>query len=199
MIFWLCRYLRFVSFGDNEFSEYGGPGMEATASGSKRILECAEEAKSPHRILVRSLLKSRNKLRAKYRELRAECKRWRNQAAAVEKSRSAWRQRALRGEAALPSERAERGVLDAPVQELREPSPRPRPSASSACDDRGAAESFRQAIPQFFECLLAEGFDRIFPADPHRDEESDAIGVGRGIGRGGRRGVRTSTGRTRPG
>ena len=75
--------------------------MEATASGAKRILEYVEEAKSPQRILVRSLLKSRNSLRAKYRELRAECKRWRNQAAAVTKSRDAWRRRALAGEAAL--------------------------------------------------------------------------------------------------
>jgi hypothetical protein len=80
--------------------------MEATASGTKGILEDVEEAKSPRRILVRSLLKSRNTLRAKYRGLRAECKRWRNQAAAVEKSRAAWRRRALAGEAALREERA---------------------------------------------------------------------------------------------
>ena len=64
--------------------------MDANGTGSTRILQHAEEAKSPRRILVRSLLKSRNKLRAKYRELRAECKRWRNQAAAVERSRSTW-------------------------------------------------------------------------------------------------------------
>ena len=93
----------------------GGTGMEANASGSKRILECAEEAKSPHRILVRSLLKSRNTLRAKYRELRAECKRWRNQAAAVEKSRAAWRQRA-EARAAAPGEQAERAALEAQLQ-----------------------------------------------------------------------------------
>ena len=62
--------------------------MEVNAVGPKRILKSTDEAKSPHRILVRSLLKSRNKLREKYRELRAECKRWRNQAAAVERSRS---------------------------------------------------------------------------------------------------------------
>jgi hypothetical protein len=80
--------------------------MEAAAAETKGILECVEEAKSPYRILVRSLLKSRNTLRAKYRELRAECKRWRNQAAAVEKSRAAWRHRALAGEAALREERA---------------------------------------------------------------------------------------------
>lgn len=80
--------------------------MEATASGAKRTLECVEEAKSPQRILVRSLLKSRNALRAKYRELRTECKRWRNQAAAVAKSRDAWRRRARAGEAALRDQRA---------------------------------------------------------------------------------------------
>ena len=67
--------------------------MEVNAVGPKRILKSTDEAKSPHRILVRSLLKSRNKLREKYRELRAECKRWRNQAAAVERSRSTWRER----------------------------------------------------------------------------------------------------------
>lgn len=48
--------------------------MEAIAARSRRILESPDEAKSPQRILVRSLLKSRNKLRVKYRELRAECK-----------------------------------------------------------------------------------------------------------------------------
>jgi hypothetical protein len=96
--------------------------MEANASGSKRILECAEEAKSPQRILVRSLLKSRNQLRAKYRELRAECKRWRNQAAAVEKSRVAWRQRAETRAVALRDERAERAALEARLQELHEQS-----------------------------------------------------------------------------
>ena len=80
--------------------------MEATASGAKRVLECIEESRSPRRILVRSLLKSRNALRAKYRELRAECKRWRNQAAAVARSRDAWRRRALASEAALRDPRA---------------------------------------------------------------------------------------------
>ena len=78
----------FVGMG---FPEVGSLGMEANGVGSKRILESADQAKSPRRILVRSLLKSRNKLREKYRELRAECKRWRNQAAAVERSRSTWR------------------------------------------------------------------------------------------------------------
>lgn len=96
--------------------------MEAEAVGSKRILECPDQAKSPRRILVRSLLKSRNKLRAKYRELRDECKRWRNQAGAVEKSRTAWRQRALTGEATLRDGQAERAALGAQLQELREQS-----------------------------------------------------------------------------
>ena len=80
----------FVGMG---FPEVGSLGMEANGVGSKRILESADQAKSPRRILVRSLLKSRNKLREEYRELRAECKRWRNQAAAVERSRSTWRKR----------------------------------------------------------------------------------------------------------
>ena len=39
--------------------------MEAKTAEPKRILQRAEEAKSPQRILVRSLLKSRNMLRAK--------------------------------------------------------------------------------------------------------------------------------------
>ena len=77
----------FVGMG---FPEDRSLGMEANGVGSKRILESADQAKSPRRILVRSLLKSRNKLREKYCELRAECKRWRNQAAAVERSRSTW-------------------------------------------------------------------------------------------------------------
>src|SRR5262249_29621032 len=97
-------------------------GMEATASGAKRILECVEQAKSPHRILVRSVLKSRNALRAKYRELRAECKRWRNQAAAVAQSRDAWRRRALASEAALRDPHA---ALEART---------PEPSAASPAD-----------------------------------------------------------------
>src|SRR5271170_5490538 len=98
----------------------GGTGMEASASGSKRILECAEEAKSPQRILVRSLLKSRNQLRAKYRELRAECKRWRNQAAAVQRSRAHWRQRAEAQEVIALSERTERAAVESQLQQLRE-------------------------------------------------------------------------------
>jgi chromosome segregation ATPase len=67
-------------------------------------------------------LRSRNKLRAKYRELRAECKRWRNQAAAVERSRSTWRERALRGEAVAQGEQAERIAIESQLQELREQS-----------------------------------------------------------------------------
>ena len=94
--------------------------MEAIAVGSKRILECAEEAQSPHRILVRSLLKSRNRLRVKYRDLRAECKRWRNQAAAVEKSRALWRQRAEAQAVALQDEQAARAALAAQLHDLRD-------------------------------------------------------------------------------
>ena len=94
--------------------------MEAIAAGSKRTLERAEEDKSPHRILVRSLLRSRNRLRAKYRELRTECKRWRNQAAAVEKSRARWRQRADTQTVALQEEQAARAALAAQLQDLRE-------------------------------------------------------------------------------
>ena len=92
--------------------------MDANGTGSTRILQHAEEAKSPRRILVRSLLKSRNKLRAKYRELRAECKRWRNQAAAVERSRSTWREPPA-GEAAAQGERAERIAIAAELQQVR--------------------------------------------------------------------------------
>src|SRR5271157_1793405 len=104
------------------FKEYRSSGMDANGTGSTRILQHAEEAKSPRRILVRSLLKSRNKLRAKYRELRAECKRWRNQAAAVERSRSTWRERALAGEAAAQEDRAARTALELQWQLLREQS-----------------------------------------------------------------------------
>jgi len=93
--------------------------MDANVTASGRILQHAEEAKSPGRILVRSLLKSRNRLRAKYRELRAECKRRRNQAAAVERSRSTWRERALAGEAAAQGERAERIAIEAELQQVR--------------------------------------------------------------------------------
>jgi hypothetical protein len=96
--------------------------MEANAVGSKRILGSAEEAKSPRRILVRSLLKSRNKLRAKYRELRAECKRWRNQAAAVERSRSTWRERALAREASAQEDQAARADVESQLQQLQKQS-----------------------------------------------------------------------------
>jgi chromosome segregation ATPase len=94
--------------------------MEAGASCSNHVLRNVDEAQSPHRILLPSLLRSRNKLRAKYRELRAECKRWRNQAAAVERSRSTWRERALRGEAAAQAEQTERVAIESQLQELRE-------------------------------------------------------------------------------
>ena len=96
--------------------------MEANAVGSKRILSSPEEAKSPRRILVRSLLKSRNALRAKYRELRVDCKRWRNQAAAVERSRSIWRERALALEASAREDQAARADLESQLQQLREQS-----------------------------------------------------------------------------
>lgn len=108
--------------------------MEATASAAKGILECVEEAKSPQRILARSLLKSRNALRVKYRKLRAECKRWRNQAAAVAKSRDAWRARALAAEADL---RGPHAGLEARA---------PEPSAASPAEP--AAASPRPADPE---------------------------------------------------
>ena len=111
----------FVGIG---FPEDRSLGMEANGVGSKRILESADQAKSPRRILVRSLLKSRNKLREKYRELRAECKRWRNQAAAVERSRSTWRKRALAHEASAQEDRAARAKLESQLQQLREQSER---------------------------------------------------------------------------
>lgn len=96
--------------------------MEAIANRPKRILERAEDAKSPHRILLPSLLKSRNKLRAKYRELRADCKRWRNQVAAVERSRTSWRELAETGEATAQREKAERVALESQLQQIREQS-----------------------------------------------------------------------------
>jgi len=121
------------------FEQYGDTGMEATALGSKRILESADEAKSPQRILVRSLLRSRNQLRAKYRDLRAECKRWRNQAAAVEKSRAVWRQRAETQAVTLRDEQAERAALEAQLQELRE--------QSAARDAELAVSRAQQTVP----------------------------------------------------
>ena len=98
--------------------------MEAVAVGTQRRLQNVEEATSPHRILLRSLLKSRNTLRAKYRELRAECKRQRNQVAAVERSRSTWRQRARAHEASAREDRAARTALELRWQLLREQSER---------------------------------------------------------------------------
>lgn len=94
--------------------------MEANGVESKRILESADQAKSPRRILVRSLLKSRNQLRVKYRQLRAECKRWRNQAAAVERSRSTWRERALTHAASAQADQAARADLESQLRQLRE-------------------------------------------------------------------------------
>lgn len=92
--------------------------MEAKAEEPKRILEDIDEAKSPHRILVRSLLKSRNRLRAKYRQLRTQCKRWPNQAAAVERSRSQWRQRAQDNQAKAQEDRTALQAATAELQEL---------------------------------------------------------------------------------
>lgn len=94
--------------------------MEARTAEPKRILEDIDEAKSPHRILVRSLLNSRNKLRAKYRKLRADCKRWRNQAAAVERSRSQWHERAEANEALAREAQAAREAVTIELQDLRE-------------------------------------------------------------------------------
>jgi len=114
--------------------------MEANSTGSTRILQCAEEAKSPQRILVRSLLKSRNQLRAKYRDLRAECKRWRNQAAAVERSRGHWRQRAETAEADAQRERAERAAVESQLRQLRE--------QSAQRDAESAAWRAQQTAPE---------------------------------------------------
>ena len=94
--------------------------MEAETKERKRILQRAEEAKTPHRILVPSLLKSRNTLREKYRELRAECKRWRNQAAAVERSRNTWRERAEASEAMARQEQVARAAVESQRQRLQE-------------------------------------------------------------------------------
>jgi hypothetical protein len=110
--------------------------MEATASDAKRILECVEEAKSPHRILVRSLLKSRNALRVKYRELRAECKRWRNQAAAVARSRASWRERALTAEADL-RDRLAAGEPEPSATSPEPAGPRIRPAEPPGVEKRG--------------------------------------------------------------
>ncbi|MGD0040394.1 MAG: hypothetical protein ABSE84_08285 [Isosphaeraceae bacterium] len=118
-VVWAKYDFCFVGMG---FPEVGSLGMEANGVGSKRILESADQAKSPRRILVRSLLKSRNKLREKYRELRAECKRWRNQAAAVERSRSTWRERALAHEARAQEDQAARANLESQLRQLREQS-----------------------------------------------------------------------------
>ena len=127
----------FVGMG---FPEVGSLGMEANGVGSKRILESADQAKSPRRILVRSLLKSRNKLREKYRELRAECKRWRNQAAAVERSRSTWRERALAHEASAQEDRAARAKLESQLQQLREQSERREVESAELCARLAALE-----------------------------------------------------------
>jgi predicted nucleic acid-binding Zn-ribbon protein len=88
--------------------------------GAAPILEHAEDAKTPHRILVRSLLKSRNKLRAKYRELQKDCKRLRNQVAAVERSRDMWRERerARAKEAKTCSVEATQSIVESQSQEL---------------------------------------------------------------------------------
>src|SRR5271166_2072785 len=117
-----CRDVSDLFRAGRTFQEYGSLGMEAIANRSKRILERAEDAKSPQRILLPSLLKSRNKLRAKYRELRADCKRWRNQVAAVERSRTSWRQRAETGEETAQREQAERVALESQLQQIRQQS-----------------------------------------------------------------------------
>ena len=49
-------------------------------------------------------------------------KRWRNQVAAVERSRSSWRQRAEIGEATAQREQAERVALESQLQQIREQS-----------------------------------------------------------------------------
>ncbi len=93
--------------------------------GASPILEHAEDAKTPHRILVRSLLTSRNKLRAKYRKLQNECKRLRNQVAAVERSRARWRERARAKEAQTCSTEATPSIVESQSPELPERSEPP--------------------------------------------------------------------------
>src|SRR5262249_42002736 len=107
--------------------------MEATASGAKRILECIEEAKSPQRILVRSLLKSRNALRAKYRHRGGEGKRGRTGPAAGAKPGAAGRRRPLAEGAPRRDRRARRAALEARTPRPWEPSAAPaEPAAAGA-------------------------------------------------------------------
>jgi chromosome segregation ATPase len=121
--------------------------MEAQAVGTKRLLQHVEDAQTPHRILLPSLLRSRNQLRAKYRALRAECKRWRNQAAAVERSRSRWHQRALIGEATAQREQVERVAVESQIQQLREQSQQREAELAALCaqlaDSEGAKKKGR--------------------------------------------------------
>ena len=148
----------FVGMG---FPEVGSLGMEANGVGSKRILESADQAKSPRRILVRSLLKSRNKLREKYRELRAECKRWRNQAAAVERSRSTWRERALAHEASAQEDRAARAKLESQLQQLREQSKRREvESAELRAIGRPGRGGKKRVVNRLADCAESESAAR---------------------------------------
>ena len=56
---------------------------------------------SPVGKLLRFFEKSRNRWKAKYRELKRTCKLLQNQTRAVEKSRQSWRERALAAEQRL--------------------------------------------------------------------------------------------------
>ena len=149
--------------------------MDANATRSKRILERAEDAKSPQRILLPSLLKSRNKLRAKYRELRADCKRWRNQAAAVERSRSSWRERAETGEAAAQREQAERIAIEAEWQQIRGQSQEREAELAALRAQLAASEERKKGALNQPDALTAEQLQAIWASSVISPSPSSAL------------------------
>ena len=76
--------------------------------------------KSPRRILLRFFRQSRNRWKAKYKELKKDLKRAENRARDVQKSRDAWREKAEQAKAEAEACRAENARLEKELAAARQ-------------------------------------------------------------------------------
>lgn len=115
------------------------PVMGGTANGLGDDDEAQVGYKSPRRILLRFFRQSRNRWKAKYKELKKDLKRVENRARDVQKSRDAWRQKAEQAKAEAEASRAENARLEKELAAAREEAgkkgartlPRRRPLAAA--------------------------------------------------------------------
>ena len=135
--------MRFLFGWDRRFPERRelghGSQRELDRSGSWKAHDRGEVS-APDSGAVLAFEESQQASWRSLRELRAECKRWRNQAAAVERSRSTWRKHASAHEARAQEDGAARAKLESQLQQLREQSERRRSGISRVARRLAALE-----------------------------------------------------------